>query len=251
MTKYDRIPYPPKEEIQKQIECIINKSFPERKSFFSQIQSFYREVGLRHLLPNRNEWIFTAIAIVFILLFTYLALDNENKIFESNYIFLFMLSPFLFASLSLYSFYAKREMQTFELEMTTKYTVFQLIGLRMLTFSSIAILCNMSISLWLSYAYEQEFFRLWLLSLTGLFVFAVGLLAVMKSGQIIPRITAYIICWTFINCVSIMFAETTYIQFLLTLPTFIYAILVILLAWLFLYTFKAMFLRKQEGITLC
>ncbi|MGF9978014.1 hypothetical protein [Viridibacillus arvi] len=135
--------------------------------------------------------------------------------------------------------------------MTTKYTVFQLIGIRMLLFSSLAILCNASFSFWLSQTLNVSFFFLWLLSLTGLFLFAIGLLYVMKSGLVIRRMVIYFFGWIVGNSLLMIFADMYYIQVLMQLPIIVYAILVIVLIWLFCSEFKQLYLRKQEGIELC
>ncbi len=251
MTKYNHIPYPTDEEIESQIDFIVKRGLPEQKSFFSQLQTLQSQLGWFNLLPNRNEWIFTFIAVSIILLFVWLTLSNEAAVTPTYFALLFMLSPFIFASLSLYSFYDKKENHTYELEMTTKYTMFQVIGIRMLLFSSFAILCNTSFSVWLSFMLEIEFFRLWLLSLTGLFVFATGLLTIMKSGQVARKIIAYVMGWIFTNSLLIIFANTYYIQLLIQLPIVVYTILIILLIGLFFSAFKQMYLRKQEGIWLC
>lgn len=249
MKKHDSIPYPSDEDIQKQITIILEKGLRKRKSVFSVIQVLFYQVGWKHMLPNRNEWLFSSIAIVSLLLISFSL--GKYTVSPAGLAMLFMLSPFLFASLSLYSFYHKREAQTFELEMTTKYTVFQLIGIRMLVFSSLAILLNTSLTLWLSYMYEFAFIHLWLLSLTGLFLFAAGLLLIMRSGQLIPRIIGYVIGWVILNSVLLMLVETAYVQVILTLPTVVYEIIVVLLIGVYCMAFKRMFLRKQEGVLLC
>lgn len=251
MTEKEKIPYPTEEEILQQIEYIVAQGLPQRKSFLEQLLTLQRQLGWRNLLPNRNEYIFTVIVVLSIFLFVWLTLSTQNKLTSSYFALLFMLSPFIFSSLSLYSFYDKQENQTYELEMTTKYTVFQLIGIRMLLFSSLAILCNASFSFWLSQTLNVSFFFLWLLSLTGLFLFAIGLLYVMKSGLVIRRMVIYFFGWIVGNSLLMIFADMYYIQVLMQLPIIVYAILVIVLIWLFCSEFKQLYLRKQEGIELC
>ena len=248
MTKRDNIPYPSEQEIERQVKMIVNKGLPEKKSFLHEITALYGQFGWWHLLPNRNEWLFTFIMMSSSFLFIWLTAINESLRSPTYFVLLFTLSPFIFASLSIFSIYEKKENQTYEVEMTTKYTVFQLIGLRMLLYSGLAILCNTSISLWLSHALNIEFFRIWLLSLTGLFIFATGLLMAMKSGQVISKLIWYVVGWVCVNSLLYIFADMHYVQFIVQLPVVIYGGLVTLLILTFSWAFKRMILRKQEGI---
>lgn len=251
MKEQDFIPYPSDEEIDKQINQIVAKGLPKQKSFISEITGLYKQMGWRFLLPNQNEWIFTAIIIAALSLFVLFMFGGEQDFTASEIAMLFMLSPFVFMNLSLFSFYDKREAHTFELEMTTKFTVFQVIGVRMLTYSSIAILSNMSLSLWVAHTQELSFMHLWLLSLTGLFLFAAGLLFVLRKGQVLPKMIGYVGGWLVMNSGLVWFANEAYMKVVLSLPTAIYGGLVMVLIVLFCLAFKGMYLRKQEGVLLC
>lgn len=251
MKKHDFIPYPTNDEIQNQITQIVEKGLPKQKSFFDEIKGLTKQMGWRYLLPNQNEWIFTVIAIVALFLLVGFTFGSEGDFSATEIAMFFMISPFLFMSLSLFSFYDKREAHTFELEMTTKFTIFQVIGVRMLAFSSMTILCNMSLALWFSYIHELSFMRLWLLSLTGLFLFATGLLVLLRTGQVLPKVVGYVSGWVVVNSGFVWLADEAYVQVVLSLPTVIYAGLVVMLIVLFCLAFKNMYLRKQEGVLLC
>ncbi len=251
MTQKEAIPYPSEQEIEQQISHILQKSLPTQKSFFNEMKSLFQQVGWQYLLPNRNEWIFTIVAIVALSVFMFVTVNTKNELSESHYAVLFMFSPFLFASLSLYSFIEKRESATFELEMTTKFTVFQLIAIRMLTYSGLAIFVNTSVVIVLVNRLQFDFLHVWLLSLAGLFLFAAGLLLVMKTGNLLLKTITYICVWISLNGVLVFFAKSTYVQFISTLPTFIYAFLVLILFAICCIAFKRMYLQRQEGITVC
>lgn len=251
MTQKEAIPYPTEQEIEQQISHILKKSLPERKSFFVEIKSLFKQVGWQYLLPNRNEWLFTILAVISLSFFMYITVNAESALSESQYAALFMFSPFLFASLSLFSFIEKRELATFELEMTTKFTVFQLIAIRMLTYSGLAIFMNTSIAFLLANRIHIDFFHVWLLSLAGLFLFASGLLLVMKAGNLLMKSVTYIAMWTLLNCGLVFFAKSTYVQFICTLPNFIYAFIVIVLFIICCIAFKRMYIQRQEGISVC
>jgi hypothetical protein len=251
MKEHDFIPYPTDREIKNQITQIVEKGLPKQKSFFSEIRGLYKQMGWRYMLPNQNEWFFSVIVIAALFLFVGFTFGSEGDFTATKIAMFFMISPFLFMSLSLFSFYDKQEAQTFELEMTTKFTVFQVIGIRVLAFSSLAILCNTSLALWLSYMHELAFIRLWLLSLTGLFLFATGLLVLLRTGQVLPKVVGYISGWFVVNSVLVWLVDEAYAQVVLTLPIVIYGGLVIVLMVLFCLAFKSMYLRKQEGVLLC
>lgn len=248
MKNNEHIPYPSEKEIQKQISIIVQKGLPTKKL---TISSFYKQIGIYNSFPNRHEWLFTSISIVSILLVIWLSLDIQETITPAYFAFLFMLSPFIFISTACFSFYDKKENRTFELEMTTKYTIFQLICLRMLLFSGLSIVVNTSISLWLSYMLHIEFLRLWLLSLTGLFLFGIGFFMTLRKGQVIRKMIAYTISWVLLNSCLVLFAHTFYMKTLVQLPTIVYGCLVILLLALFVKMFQQTYLRKQEGVWLC
>jgi len=251
MTSHEKIPYPSDDEIERQIRQIVDKGLVKRKSFFSELVALQRNVGWKILLPNKNENVFTVIIVMAILLFEWFALGSLEEVELSHVLLFFMISPFIFASLSIYSFYEKQENQTFELEMTTKYTVFQLIGTRMLFFSCFAILMNASLSfIWMS-LFDIGFWRLWLMSLTSLFLFAVGMLYVLKSGRAVRRILVYSFGWIMANLLCMTYADEAVVQFLLQLPLVVYIILLMTLSWLFILNFKSLYLRKQEGMFTC
>lgn len=251
MKEQDGIPYPTEEEIDQQITQIIAKGLPKQKSFFSEIQGLYKQMGWRYMLPNQNEWGFTVIALVALVLFVGVTFGGDRVLTATEMALFFMISPFLFMSLSLFSFFDKREAHTFELEMTTKFTVFQIIAVRMLTFSSLAIICNTSLALWLASTHELSFMRLWLLSLAGLFLFATGLLVALRKGQVFPKVLAYVSVWLIGNSALVWLADEAYMQVLQTLPSVLYGGLVAMLIILFSLAFKRMYLRKQEGVLLC
>lgn len=251
MTKRDAIPYPSEQEIEKQISHILKKSLPTQKTFFNEMKSLFQQVGWRYLLPNRNEWIFTIIAIVALSIFMFVTVNTKNELSESQYAVLFMFSPFLFASLSLYSFIEKRESATFELEMTTKFTVFQLIAIRMLTYSGLAIFINTSIVLVLANRLQLNFLHVWLLSLAGLFLFAAGLLFVMNAGNLLVKTITYICGWISLNCALVFYAKSAYVQLISSLPNIIYVCVVLVLFAISSIAFKRMYLQRQEGITVC
>lgn len=251
MKEQDGIPYPTEEEIDQQIAQIIAKGLPQQKSFFSEIQGLYKQMGWRYMLPNQHEWIFTVIALLALVLFVGVTFGGDRVLTATEMALFFMISPFLFMSLSLFSFFDKRETHTFELEMTTKFTVFQIVAVRMLTFSSLAIVCNTSLALWLASTHELSFMRLWLLSLAGLFLFATGLLVLLRKGQVVPKVLGYVSGWLIVNSALVWLADEAYMQVLQTLPSILYGGLVAMLIILYSLAFKRMYLRKQEGVLLC
>lgn len=251
MKNNEQIPYPSEKEIKKQISLIVDNGLSTKKFTLSDFINFYKQIGFSNLFPNRNEWIFTIISLLAILLFTWVSVGTQGKLTPTYFAFLFMMSPFIFISTACFSFYDKKENQTYELEMTTKYTIFQLICLRMLLFSGISIIANTSVSLWLSYLLHIEFLRLWLLSLTGLFLFGTGFFIALRTGQVIRKTIGYSISWILLNSCLMYFANSLYIKVLGQLPTIVYVCLVGLLMGLFVKMFIRTYLRKQEGIWLC
>lgn len=251
MKNEDKIPYPSEQEIQRQINYIVQKGLPKRKFILHELLVLYKQIGFFQLLPKSAEWLFTIATLMIILFIMRLLNDVGVEARNPYYALLFMLSPFMFGITAYSSFFEKKETGTIELEMTMKHTVFHIIALRMLLFSGLAIVVNMSLSFCLAYLSDVDFIRIWLLSLTGLFLFAIGLLFAMRSGQIMRNMLGFGVLWLCGNSLLIFSAYTVYLQLLNQLPIIIYLGLVLLLVVLFCRLFNQLFLRKQEGIWLC
>ncbi|MEH6944377.1 hypothetical protein [Bacillus sp. JJ722] len=237
------IPIPSDKEIDKQITLIIKQGLPKKQNFYQSLIEMWHHLGWRYIGLNRYEIVFCVLLMMVV--FGYVLYVKED--FASTfYGLLFMISPILFLGLSAFTFYERCSNNTFELEMTMKYTVFQLMTFRMLFFSCLTIVVNMSLILLLSLSVEIDVIRAILLSLTGLFLFSAGLLFVLHSGSFLKRGIVFVGLWIVVNVLLIMNVESHYINVLERLPIIVYAIIVMCCLSLYVHSLKYMFYRRQE-----
>lgn len=245
------IPYPDEQEIERQTTKIVQKSFPAKRSFLQELKEFQSRIGWMYLLPNRSETIFISVLLVFTIFC--LGLIASVKISSAPYLYeyVFLTAPLPFLLLTFYAFYEKQEKHTFELEMTMKITIFQVIAARILAFSSISIVIHMTIAFVISLNFEAEFLRVWLISLAGLFGFAAGLLWVAARGNVWRRTLIFTGGWMVVNGVWLFSLKEAYLRFIFQLPLYVYLGVLCVIIGFFFYTFKKAFTRKQEGLWTC
>ncbi|MDN3451689.1 hypothetical protein QMA09_15935 [Planococcus sp. APC 3906] len=248
--KWD-IPYPDEQEIERQAALIVQKAFPEKSWFFTEIQEFKNQMGWVHLFPNRSEIIFTSLLLVLSIFGLWFTASANQTTSPSLYGYAFLVSPLSLVLLIAYAFYEKLEKQTLELEMTTKFTIFQVMAVRMLVFSSISLFLNMTGSFIAAMNFEVDFLRIWFISLTGLFGFSSGLLWFIARGNVLRRSVIFTAGWLAINSAWLFAMKEAYLQVVFHLPLLVYGGILLMLACLFFYTFKKAFTRKQEGLWTC
>lgn len=245
------VPYPTDAEIDQQVAYIVKQALPERQNFIRSLLDMKHQIGWQYVLLSRSEALFSALVAFIVLGCVWLMTDERTVHFPTFYGLLFMLSPLVFLSLTAHAYYQKQSNHTFELEMTMKYTVFQLLVCRMLLFSALAILVNMSFLLLLSLKVEFDLLRVLLLSLTGLFTFSAGLLLALSNGHVLKRSVLFIAGWIVLNVSLLVFLDKPYVRVLESLPITVYVGLLIGISGLYLYSFKHVFMKKQEGAFEC
>ncbi|MBM7578544.1 hypothetical protein [Jeotgalibacillus terrae] len=246
-----KIPYPSDKEIEEQTAHIVRSAFPKRRSFLSQVRDIKEQMGWMYLFPNRSELIFTAIVIALLIGSLSFVVANEYEGARILYSYIFFTSPLPIVLLTLYAMYEKREKHVMALEMTMKITIFQIIALRMLSFSGVALVVSMTSSFVLAANFDVPFLRVWLISLTGLFSFTALLLGLLTRGDVWRRTWGAAIGWVVINATLVLTHPENYRLAVFELPLIIYTgILAIAIVWCF-YTFAQTMTRKQEGLGLC
>lgn len=245
------VPYPSEEEIERQVTIIVNQGLPKQLNFIQLLLDIKQYIGWRYVVLSYGEALFSG--FLTLLIFSYIWLTaNETTLHSTKFNgLLFMLSPFVFLSLTAYAYYQKRSNNTFELEMTMKFTVFQILVYRMFFFSGLAILVNTSFILALSLKFEIDVLRLVLLSLTGLFLFSSGLLLTLYYGQFFKRCVGFIGAWIVGNSLLLITVDQQYSKLLDTLPIAVYSLLLVGVLVLHLYSFKRLLTKSQEGVVEC
>lgn len=219
MKKPSFIPYPTKQEIHQEIkqitEGVISVQPPVHQRFFL----FIKHLGWRQILPNKQEWLYTLLIFSIVGLVLLYSAQTSGKINQPIYmIFLFMISPFMFVKLSLLQFYDKYQHATFDLEMTTKNTVLQFIIQRMIVYSILTLLTNSYFAYILAPLLNTGFLQLVLMMSSGLFSFALAILCLIQSKQILFKFTSFTVVWTVILSLFILFPHPFILAFMTKMP---------------------------------
>ncbi|MCJ8008729.1 hypothetical protein ACFFF5_08945 [Lederbergia wuyishanensis] len=245
------IPLPDDQIIQKEIKTIVRAGVKRKESFPSFLLNLYKEIGFRYLFTNPRDGVLITLSVLAVLVFLFLTITEPSNVNETDvYAFVFLISPLLFMALSLYDLFHKKHSATFELEMVTKYNLYQVAAFRMFNFSVISIIVNtVSIVSLVSMFDTLQFFRAFMISTTALFLFSIIFLIVfMKRGS---GLTALQVGagWIGLNIVLSLLNNKAYIHFLMTIPIFIYGIVLVGSTILYLlYLSKLVQTKPAEGV---
>lgn len=248
--KWD-LPYPDEQEIDRQAAMIVKQAFPDKRYFLKEMQDFKGQMGWMYVLPNRSEIAFSSLVLIVSIFCIWLITTTDKTISPFLYGYVFLIAPISLILQTAYAFYEKWEKQTFELEMTMKVTIFQLIAVRVLAFSGISLFTNMTATFILVMNFEVEFLRIWLISLTGLFAFASGLLWFIAKGNVWKRSLTYMAGWVAINSAWLFMMKDSYLRIVFHLPLIVYTGILLVIIGIFIMAFKKAFTRKQEGLWTC
>lgn len=243
------IKLPDEYTIQTQIQHIVDNGLQKKVSFFAYLKSMYQHIGLKHVFSDRIEYVIASVtAITFFIISFFMPGPAEDQV-DYLYSLIFLLSPILFTALSVYTYSNKIICGTFELEMSCKYNVFQIIAFRMLAFSVIAILLNTITILLMILKYEDiQFFRAFMISNTGLFTFSVLFLFIMMKRR--SKIVAFAIIggWTFINLILLSVNSSVYREIVFNLPLIVYALVILATSYFYFRSLNRLIQYQQaEG----
>ena len=163
---------PRDEIIREQISTIIEKGLPKRKTFLETLNEIYNKLPLWHVLFGRGEWLFSLLILTFFLSLTRLSPSNQTIQETEFYSLLFKVAPFGFLALTGFSYLHRRINRTLEIEMTTKFTVYQMLALRMFAYSIIASFLIITFILFTAQFIEVNIIYSIPIGLSGLFSFA-------------------------------------------------------------------------------
>ncbi|MBW8350875.1 hypothetical protein K0H71_15685 [Bacillus sp. IITD106] len=245
------IPMPDDEIVRKEIKTIVRAGVKRKESFPSFLLNLYREIGFRYLFTNPKDGILVTLSAMAVLIFLFLTITEPSNVNETDvYGFVFLISPLLFMALSLYDLFHKKHSATFEVEMVAKYNLYQVAAFRMFNFSVISIIVNTISIISLVSLYDTlQFFRTFMISTTALFLFSVIFLMVYMKGR--SGFTALQVGggWIGLNIVFSFVNNQAYIHFLMTIPIFIYGIVLAGSIILYvLYLSKLVRMKPAEGV---
>lgn len=240
------IPFPDEDTIRNQINQIVSTSVKGKESFFTYLKSMYQQVGIKHLFSDRSELTFILITAITLLILFFIRPDPATAQMDDLYAFIFLISPVLFIVLSIYTYTNKITNATYEVEMVCKYNVFQIIAFRMLVFSVITILVNSLTIFFIVRVYDYiQFFRAFMISTSGLFIFSVVFLYILMKRRTKVVATIMIFAWLIGNLILRFMNNKLYSDILVNLPLFIYGIIIIISIFIYINFLKRLIHYKQ------
>ncbi|MBS4220115.1 hypothetical protein KHA96_17520 [Bacillus sp. FJAT-49711] len=246
-----QIPMPDDEIIQKEINTIVKAGIKRKETFPTFLWNLYKDIGFRYLFTNPRDGILITLSVIAVLIFLFMTITEPSNVNEKDiYGFVFLISPLLFMALSLYDLFHKKHSETFEVEMVSKYNLYQVAAFRMFNFSVIAIIVNtISVISLVSFYDTLQFFRTFMISTTALFLFSVIFLMVFMRGR--SGFTALQVgtVWMGLNLILSLLNNKAYIYFLMTIPIFVYGIVLAGSVILYLlYLSKLVRMKPAEGV---
>ena len=244
------IPIPNEDKIETEIKQIVALGAKRKESFFPYIKSMIQQVGIRQLFSDRTELIYIFIIAITSLSIFLIQPDPEMGHVQDLYAYLFLVSPLLFLVFSIYTYANKVRSTTYEVEMTCKYNVYQIIACRMLAFSIIAILMNTMTIFFFAMFYEDvQFMRAFMISTSGLFIFSILFIYAMMKRRAPFTVGLVISGWLVGNILLRGVNNALYSEMLVHMPLFVYALVLASSLLVYLHNLKKLIQIKQmEGV---
>ena len=175
-SKKKNIPFT-QDEKENSIAFILKEVDLRPVTFREFLRSYFQEVGFRYLFWGMGDILFIVGLLLIgvgILYFPDLhhLLENDHR--HEIYFTVFMASPLCYALLYFLGIWKERLLGTFELKMTLRVSLKELLILRMLAFSGISLIVSVgsNILIWQLLGQELSLMRLFSLSFSSLFLFA-------------------------------------------------------------------------------
>ncbi|MCR1899148.1 hypothetical protein NSA47_09145 [Irregularibacter muris] len=244
-----KIDFPNERIIESQIQKIISKGIKPKESFYGYVKNMYQRIGLRYIFHDATEIAFTFFIVAFILVRLTMGIAMETGVpDESIYSFIFIISPLLYLSMALVSFVNTRLNDTYDLEMTCKYNIYQLAAFRMLIFSITSIIANTLMIYFVTIIYRQmDFFTALMISTTSLFTFSTILLYGMQKRNI-PIIRYFIVGgWILANLLLIIYSKKFYNMLLSHIPIYVYLVVAIGCIYTYIKNLKKLIFSSDLG----
>ncbi|MEI3599121.1 MULTISPECIES: hypothetical protein [unclassified Oceanobacillus] len=239
------------DEKENSIAFILKEANLQPVTFRRFLRSYFQEVGFRYLFWGMGDILFIVGLLLFgawILYFPDLHYSLEKGHSDRIYFAVFMASPLCYALLYFLGIWKEKLLGTFELKMTLRVSLKELLILRMLAFSGISLIVSVgtNVLIWQLLGQELSLIRLFSLSFTSLFLFAnIQLLLEFK----IPLRCSYWVTPMIWGTVGAFFIwkQEGITQLLLYLPHLIVAGIVFGLLLLFIYLLRHNYFMKKEG----
>lgn len=243
------IPMPDNKTIEREVEQIVAHGVERKPTFFSFMKAMVQQVGIQNIFSSAT--IIHLCIMVATTLSVVIVIQRDQMIVDADdiYAYIFFVSPIVFIVFSLYMYFTKIKSDTYEVEMACKYNVYQMIGFKMFVFSVLTILMNTGMIIVLVMLYENiEFMRAFLISTTGLFIFSLLFLYVLKKRRSAITTGLFMSSWFIGNLFIRAMNKTFYDALLMSMPLVVYFIVLTGCFAIYLYNLKQFIGIKQiEG----
>lgn len=242
-----KIEYPTLEEQTAAVTSILKHGM-QRRSLFAELREMRRSLGLRVIFHNQGDVLFVSALTVFCTAYGLLCSTDSIAEHGELYGVLFTASPTLYILLCLLGFWKEKLSTAYDLKRTCKYTVCHLTVFRMLTFSCANIVVNLATAgVCCFVGTGQDFWRMFMVSASGLFLLSVLLLySLLPGGLLAPTLVAA--AWVPANTICSSFCGDAYDRFLREVPLPLHFVVTAILACLYVSGLKQLLLRKKEKI---
>lgn len=239
------------DEKENSIAFILKKVNLQPVTFREFLHAYFQEVGFRYLFWGMGDILFSVGLILIgagLLYFPDLHHLFENDYSDRIYFAVFMASPLCYALLYFLGIWKERLLGTFELKMTLRVSLKELLILRMLVFSGISLVVSVgsNILIWKLLGQDLSLMRLFSLSFTSLFLFANSQLLLEYK---IPMRCSYWVTPIIWGAVGVFFVwkQDRVAQLLLYLPLSIVTAIVFGLLLIFICLLRHNYFMEKEG----
>ncbi|RXZ79046.1 hypothetical protein EBB07_24660 [Paenibacillaceae bacterium] len=229
-AKFDMhaIDYPDDAAVALQVQSIVAAGLVRQPSFLTSLKTMHTQLGFKYLFRDWTEIVFVlllccaAYGFIGAELFVY----SRHFSIDQLYSFLFILSPLLYLVTAALFFINKRTRDTYDVEMSCKYNIYQLAAFRMLVFSVFGMIVN-ALGIFVLAAVNHDINPLFALALSGasLFLFANLFLYVLLRIRSRLARNSLIAGWLVFNLSAASLSSSVYLQVLTSIPTFVYMII--------------------------
>ncbi len=245
-----QIPFPSDEIVKKEIRKIVAKGIVKQESFPQLLKNMYKQIGIRFILKDYKE---IAVAVCMMAIIMYMITINGREsvdAYTSYYGIIMVVSPLLYCVLSLMPFITSKLNETFEVEMSCKYNIYQIAAFRMLSFSVFCFLLNtiwvLSLAMKLS---SVQFVQAFMISITSLLSFSLLFLYVLSVIKTLAVKAVAILGWGAINVTLLILDSSVYHQLLVFVPWYLYGLIICLSAYLYVKKLKEFMIQnKRRGV---
>ncbi|SHK03293.1 hypothetical protein SAMN02745248_01599 [Hathewaya proteolytica DSM 3090] len=216
-----------------QIEDIVNNNIRTKNSFIMYLRRSLKELGLKNIFHDKTELIAIGMVVSLILIFYMKKLANIDA--NELYGFVFVGAPIVYLGAVTFSFYNSKERGTFNIEMTCKYNLYQVIALKMFCFSVITIVINTSSILIIGSIFKTvNVIRMIIISISGLFIFSTVFLYSLVGVRIISAKYVVIVAWLSINVILNRLNCRLYTIFIMNTPIYIHLFVSVICGFLYM-----------------